>query len=674
MRSILLLHSLLIIMMLHNSLGHVTALGDAAVPAPEGSREKANTSSTSAPTVNLRTAIGETILFRAQNDEEENNAAPQDREIPHLVLNRNGVLTPGYKRTLVVSVSNLAVPSSGMYVQLTIETQHGDPDLGGGEKNTLQIWRETNFVPYTALTQEGVSANFNITFDRFTKLQNKMILTPTDYYRYRVVVSDPSGNILREISEDYAFLMENQWRVPLPNVLEASPNAAPEALLIYFYDMIPFQTNLRDPYTQIPRQEVQRYIQTELIPAMVEAFRIQSDLWELPWYREWFNYRSEEDPKTLSVALGEHRVWFHGEAPSLGHAMISIRVDGSVGEYERLTDGIMSIFHHELFHNHQRNISLHFGSQGFIAGKEKAWQVFSEGTAVLASSVGQPNVEFEQTKGLRSYLKRANAFIGSEGTYGGGLNKSYKKIPYQTAIYWRFLYEKCGGLDSGQENPAAGMRVIRIALETLYKGEIVDINSSTDVAGSLPRIMDHALANTPSCPFESYEESLAHFARAIYMLRLEDGRCNTLDNSQECGFYDPHGLYPTPPVESISSLMPPITSATGNIPASYGIDFMQVMPGSPAEGKSLKIVFDSAHTSDFNIEVWKIRNLENDDVTSERFPFADDSVSSRTKNGHLMIGINNMNEFDRLALIITRMDPNEEEDGMGSYEIHFLLE
>jgi hypothetical protein len=176
----------------------------------------------------------------------------------------------------------------------------------------------------------------------------------------------------------------------------------------------------------------------------------------------------------------------------------------------------MSVFHHELFHNHQRNISLHYSKHATIAGKNEAWMTFTEGTAVLASSVGQPVVQFAATAQPRSYLKRANAFIGSEQAITGGLNTSYKDIPYQTALYWRFLYEHCGGIVPSGEDPSAGMKVIRHVLETLYKGEIVQINSTTDVAQAFPRILDAALENTSTCAFHSYEESLVQFARAIY--------------------------------------------------------------------------------------------------------------------------------------------------------------
>ena len=678
MRTKFLSISLLMMLLFQSSTSSVTALSEADQPVNEVSNELKTAPRSSALSVQLSTATGKTIVFKPQEHEAEVNVDSADNEIPHLVLRRNGVPTPGFERTLKVSVGNLAVPSSGIYVQLVVETQHGDPDLDRKRNVRIRVRKETRFIPYEALTQQGVQVQFSVTFDPVTELPHKTIKTPTDYYRCRIVISDAQGNQLQTYVRDYAFLMENQWRAPLPGVLEATPGAAPDELLVYYYDMMPFQANLRDPDTRIPRQEVDRYIQTELTPAMVEAFQIQSDVWEFPWYEEWHNFRREEEPKTLSVALGEHSIWFHGKPASLGHSMISIRVDGTTGEYDSLTDGIMSVFHHELFHNHQRNMSLHYGNHAAIAGKDKAWMMFTEGTAVLASSVGQPAVQFEATAQPRSYLKRANAFIGSEGVIGGGLNKSYKDIPYHTALYWRFLYENCGGINVQGEDPAAGMKVIRQVLEMLYKGEIVQINSSTDVAEAFPHILDNALQSTPSCRFHSYEESLVHFARAIYMLRLENGRCRDLIDLSECGFADPHYVYHSPPADTYLIEANHPLKISGSIPSSYGIDLNELAFDPSMQGKTLKLVFTSNADSnlEFNIEVWKTRSVSESSKREWQSAQMVEPISMSTENGRLTLEVNNLNSdsFDGLGLIITRMDPYENMETTGTYSIQLVTE
>lgn len=677
MRKLFLTHSLMVIVLLQNSIGSVTALGDTKSASGARGNAKGLAPATSALSVQLHTATGKTIVFKGQERPNEIKADAPDNEIPHLVLFRNGVPTPGFERTLLVSVDNLVVPPSGMYVQLVVETQHGDPDLDRRNNVRIRVRKEVRYVSHNRHSEQGASVQFKITFDPATELPHRTIKTPTDYYRYRVTVSDAQGNVLQSYAEDYAFLLENQWRVPLPDVLETAPGAAPDELVVYFYDMLPFQSNLRDPDTRIPREEVSRYIQTELIPAMIEAFQVQSNLWGFAWHEEWRNFRHDEDPKTLSVALGEHEIWFHGKPASLGHSMISIRVDGTVGEYDDLTDGIMSVFHHELFHNHQRSLSLHYGESGRLAGKDEAWKMFSEGTAVLASSVGQPHVQFEASAQMRSYMKRANAFLGSEGSTSGGLNKSYKDIPYHTAIYWRFLYENCGGVQNGVEDPAAGMQVIRSMLETLYKGEIVLIDSSIDVAGNLPRIVDRALQATPTCKFRSYEESLVHFARAIYLLRLEDAGCPLSTSTMPCGFMDPHQVYDTPPAESYLVTADSLPRVRGAIPSSYGIDLLELGLDSSLQGKSVKLIFTSADPQlVYNVEIWRMKNSSDTEHPEWAPVQSKEPISVVTENGHMTVEFDDFqaDDFDSLGLIITRMDPYEAAKPVGAYSIRFIMQ
>jgi hypothetical protein len=675
MRAIFLSLSLLLTLLIPNNIGYVTASGAVKTSSKEVSQKKELPPANTKLTVRLSMATGKNIAFKAQ--ELEVNAEPMDNEIPHLVLKRNGVPTPGFERTLDVSVTDLVVPPSGLNVQLVIETQHGDPDLDRKGNIRIRVSKETRFIPHEAPSQEQVDVQFRVTFNPEMELANKTIKTPTDYYRCRVVISDGQGKQLQTYANDYAFLLENQWRTPLPEVLEATPGAAPNELVVYYYDMMPYQSNLRDPDTRIPRKEVDRYIQTELVPAMVEAFRVQSNTWGFPWYEEWHNFRRDEMPKTLSVALGGRSTWFHGKPASLGHSMISIRVDGTAGEYDNLTDGIMSTFHHELFHNQQRNMSLHFGKHGFVAGKDEAWMMFTEGTAVLASSVAQPVVQFEASAQPRSYLKRANAFLGMEGAIGGGLNKSYKDIPYHMALYWRFLYENCGGVNSQGEDPATGMNVIRRILETLYTGEIVQINFSTDVAAAFPQVIDEALRFTPSCRFDSYEESLIHFARAIYMLRVENGRCQGWLGLSRCGFIDPHELYETPPADTHLVELESPAEIRGSIPSSYGIDLNEFILSPSVDGKTVKLAFTSNtnFATTFHVEVWKTRIIRENGSAEHDLVQVLEPIFTSTEDGHLLLEIKNFDrhEFDGLGLIIVRTDPYEE-TGAGDYSIQLCAE
>jgi hypothetical protein len=60
-----------------------------------------------APTITVQAASRATIGFTPQNGKTTYHASPQTLRLPHLVLTRNGALTPHDERTLIVTVSDL---------------------------------------------------------------------------------------------------------------------------------------------------------------------------------------------------------------------------------------------------------------------------------------------------------------------------------------------------------------------------------------------------------------------------------------------------------------------------------------------------------------------------------------------------------------------------------------
>jgi hypothetical protein len=76
--------------------------------------------------------------------------------------------------------------------------------------------------------------------------------------------------------------------------------------------------------------------------------------------------------------------------------------------------------------------------------------------------------------------------------------------PYHAALYWRFLYEKCSGMQNGLEDAVAGMDVIRRALVTLYSEEFTGVGSSTDVVTQMPALLDEVLKDS-FCPFKTHK-------------------------------------------------------------------------------------------------------------------------------------------------------------------------
>jgi hypothetical protein len=639
----------------------------------------------SGPAVTLRAASGATVLFITQNGQVVGGVDRQQIHLPHLVLHRNGALTGPAERTLIVEVTGIEVSPPGVTVTLRVETQHGDPDLGGDDSNRIVVWQESKWIANgSGATQTGVTVAFGREFGAALASGSETVATPTDYFRYHVAVVDadhPGGAPLHAFGADHAFLMEDQWAVPLPPVQETSESAAPDELVVYACDMFPFQKNRNDPTTWLPRQDVPHYVQAELIPRMVEAFRAQTDDWGFPWHDAWTSFRSWEETEQLGVALAESETWFHGPAPSWGNATISIGVDGGENaHYEALADGLTAIFHHELFHNLQRNISQHSGGSGDVDGEQNGWQFFSEGMAVLASSIAQPPIEFSLTERERTYMFNTNSFVGGGGLLGD-LNRSYAEMkPYHAAMYWRFLYEKCGGMQNSVENPAAGMQVIKRTLAALYSEEIVDIDSSSDIVGQMPQIMDHALEGS-ACPFRTHRESLTAFASAIYALQLENSRCTAPGLPTGCGFYDPQSLYSDPPSGIITYAGTQVSYAEvdqaypAGIKSSFGFDFVDVILAPAANGQPLTVEFHGAPgaAAEFHVQIWRLMDAGKG-ARPHRVPApmaAPEVLTWANGDGHLFYTISAIDTaaYNRLGLIITRVDARESADPVGAYTI-----
>jgi hypothetical protein len=473
------------------------------------------------PSVALQAGSGASIEFIPQNGRTVDRVPPQKLNLPHLVLYRNGELTNPDERTVIVEVSGIEVPPPGITVTLALETLHEDPDQGGIDRSRISVLRESKWIPNSeTITHTDITVTFVHEFSARVVSGAVSVPTPTDYFRYDIFVTDndhPITNPVHTFSDDFGFLMENQWIASLPEVQEEAEGAAPDELVVYYCDMFPFQDDTLDRSTWVLRESVQGYVESTLGPAMVEAYRIQSDEWGFTWNQVWTSYRSGEDVERLSVALTDGRTWFHGMAPSIGHAGISLKVKAGQyltrANYDNLTDKLMSVFQHELFHNLQRNIELHNGGNGDLDGKDGTWKYFSEGTAVLASSVGKAGLSFSHHSGAVKTTFNVDTFRVAD------IQKHQAETNHDhAALYWRFLYEQCGGMKNGVEDTGAGMSIIKRILDVLYSKEIVDIHTSSDLAAGMPAVMDQALKDS-TCPFNTYEESLLAFTQAINALQ-----------------------------------------------------------------------------------------------------------------------------------------------------------
>jgi hypothetical protein len=229
-------------------------------------------------------------------------------------------------------------------------------------------------------------------------------------------------------------------------------------------------------------------------------------------------------------------------------------------------------------------------------------------------------------------------------------------------------------MTEGPEDAAAGMDVIRRVFTTLYATDSVDASSASDLIESIPQIMDEVLRDS-LCPFKTHRESLTAFAGAVYALRVENGRCVEPGTPDGCRFYDPHQLYQVPPIDTITysggkiSLSAVDQRAPAGVKSSFGLDLVDVILEPAVDRKTLTLDFHGAAgaAATFNVQLWQM----GPGARQPRPITAEPETTSANTDGKYSYTIANVNTaaVNRLALIITRLDPHESTDPVGAYTI-----
>jgi hypothetical protein len=236
---------------------------------------------------------------------------------------------------------------------------------------------------------------------------------------------------------------------------------------------------------------------------------------------------------------------------------------------------------------------------------------------------------------------------------------------YDAALYWRFLYEQSGD-----------MRVWRTALEEMA------CHYSPDIVSGLPKVMDAAMRRAGG-PFASFEESLVAFARANYALRLQDGRCDSAGQAECQGWhYDPDSIYPDPSLAAELHYEGKEMSYEGSIPASYGTDLIELYLDPRSRGQDLTVKLEGTGAR-FALQVWMVNGNRADrqaarlgaklgDIGGRPRKLSARPVYVRASQGGVQtftLSHLDPSECDRLALIITRLDADEDSDPEGAYRI-----
>jgi hypothetical protein len=225
---------------------------------------------------------------------------------------------------------------------------------------------------------------------------------------------------------------------------------------------------------------------------------------------------------------------------------------------------------------------------------------------------------------------------------------------------------------------------MRVALEEMAR------HYDANIVLALDRVMDAAFARLDG-PFRSYEGSLQAFARANYGLRLTDGRCTSADPATCTGaYFDPDLVYNAPPLAADLAYSGGPLGYNGAIPASYGTDLIEIDLEGPTSGQALQLILrEHTENARFSVQVWRlaygnlqVRQLTQGAVDAQvRGAGLDQpelcAVTPEPEMTLLITGDalvvtlppTDTSTWNRLALIITRLDAHEAADPVGSYAI-----
>jgi hypothetical protein len=553
--------------------------------------------------------------------------ARQKFELPLLYLHRERQATGAAERTLSVQLSGLG---AGTKIQLEAVSQHVNVSTGTSHTETESLFSDR---PCTADDPCTIRWTFDAT-------------TPSDLYTLHV--KNLAGVTLWESRERPAFVALDTWDVEL----------GAYTVRVYYATLFPFARGQEDLDNRLAPDAVTDFIEGQFAPAIQDTWRAQAREWGFgdPLHPDWDRDQVVEivvnaPPFALVDGSGtyaeastleggrpypERRLWWRSSL-------------NNFAAYQTLADAYRAGLAHEFFHLLQWNIRLQADRP------MDSWlNLFVEAQACAAVTVQYPELELGQEGWVarhKAYARAANRFLSER------LNSSYRELDahpterYDGALYWRFLYEQYGD-----------MGVIRAALEEMA------LHYSPEILSAMDRALDAAFARLDG-PFHSFEESLAAFARANYALRLENGRCTT-SNLTDCGglYYDPDQMYVDPPLEAVLDYNGAASTYGGAIPSSYGMDFIDVRLDPTTRDQPLTIRFQGeGEVARFQVQVWQLAPGPWKPRAVTRQP----GMMAPTADGAQVYTVSRLDTgtYDRLTLIITRLDADETIDPVGNYRV-----
>ncbi len=472
--------------------------------------------------------------------------------------------------------------------------------------------------------------------------------TPGDFYTLRV--KDAAGDILWQnpYPDRPDFVVLDTWDV----LLDAY------TVRILYATLFPFAKGHIDMANRLAPAAVTDFIEEQFVPIITETWRTQFTNWGLgrsidpAWDADKIMEIIITDaPFALFDGHGTRSRFIEMDnQPTKECQLWWSSSNNSFQAYKSLVEATRAVYAHEFFHLVQRNILL------TTEHLEHRWSnVFIEAQGKFAPSVQYPEIEVVWPRvrpvELSEYLVAANRFLSLR------LNSSYQDMEddpvykYDAALYWRFLYEQYGD-----------MEIVQTAL--------VEMTRSYDdaIVPAIKRVMDRTFSQYAG-PFTSFEDSLISFARANYALRLPDGRCAEDDRTQCSGnYYDPSRLYVTPALEAELDFNGSHLSYEGTIPASYGMDFIEINLDNGDQLDTIQIIVKGNNDeSRFNVQVWPIKKA----LPNDYFMTVDPFIMQRHTDGtsSYIFDASDTTQGTKLALIITRLDAGEATDPNGIYTV-----
>jgi hypothetical protein len=558
------------------------------------------------------------------------DSAPTKFELPLLTLRHERAPTAAPERTLDITITGLP---SATQVQIEVISRHLDVSTSNRHRGMRSF-----LLPERPCTLRH-PCSVQWTFDPKT--------TPSDFYA--LWVSDQAGAILWKSAtpERPDFVALDTWDVTLDAYI----------IRVLYAQLFSFARGIEEVGNRLSPAKAVDFIERQFVPIIQETWQTQFHEWGFgdPIHPDWDRDKVVEiivTPSTLALMGGTGTYTVFQEADN--HPYLERRLwwrsrDETLRQYDSLENACRVLFAHEFFHLGQWNVLL---STGQPTGH--GLNLFIEAQGKFAPSVQYPELELSKQHvitGDSAYIHAANRFLTHR------LNSSYQDLEaeqlhkYDAALYWRFLYERFDGIG-----------ISRAALEEMA------IRYDRDSVASFARSMDAAFARRDG-PYRTFAESLVAFARANYALRLENGRCTT-SNYAECGgcYYDPDQMYVDPPLAAVLDHDGSHVAHTGAIPSSYGMDFIEVRLDPAMQNQPLTIRFTrEAATARFHVQVWKLAPGGRKPRGVTRQPEA----MVQTAEGEQVYSITRLDTetYDRLALIITRIDSDEAIDATGSYRV-----